>query len=151
MKPGRKSYWETKIEPRLIEIEAWCRDGYTDKMMCEALSISQETFCKYKREKPELVEALKVNKAIADLTVENSLYKRAIGYKYKEVTKEVKTDKAGDILFKHIREVEKEVLPDTTAQIFWLKNRKQEQWRDKQLVEHSGEIKSPSLVVRIEK
>ena len=34
----------------------------------------------------------------------------------------------------------KEVSPDTTAQIFWLKNRKPEQWRDKQVVEHGGEV-----------
>lgn len=34
----------------------------------------------------------------------------------------------------------KEVVPDTTAQIFWLKNRKPAQWRDKQDIEHSGGI-----------
>ncbi|MCK5267001.1 MAG: transposase [Spirochaetes bacterium] len=136
-KKGRKSYWSTRIEPRLTEIAGWCRDGYTDKMICRALGVSAETFCKYKREKAELVEALKVNKQIADLTVENSLYKRAVGYSYTETVKEVKTDKDDNIIFKHIKKVEKMVVPDTTAQIFWLKNRKQKEWRDKQEIENS--------------
>ncbi|HLS07388.1 MAG TPA: hypothetical protein VK079_05485, partial [Bacillota bacterium] len=34
--------------------------------------------------------------------------------------------------------VTKEVQPDTTAQIFWLKNRKPAEWRDKQEIEHTG-------------
>ena len=106
-------------------------------MICRALGVSAETFCKYKREKAELVEALKVNKQIADLTVENSLYKRAVGYSYTETVKEVKTDKDDNIIFKHIKKVEKMVVPDTTAQIFWLKNRKQKEWRDKQEIENS--------------
>lgn len=38
----------------------------------------------------------------------------------------------------------KEVVPDTTAQIFWLKNRKPEQWRDKKDVDIKGDIKSNS-------
>ena len=34
-------------------------------------------------------------------------------------------------------------LGDTTAQIFWLKNRKPQQWRDKKDIEHSGEVNNP--------
>ena len=37
----------------------------------------------------------------------------------------------------------KEVAPDTTAQIFWLKNRRPDLWRDVQKIEHTGEIKNP--------
>lgn len=32
----------------------------------------------------------------------------------------------------------KEIAPDVTAQIFWLKNRRPDKWRDKQEIEHSG-------------
>ena len=145
MKPGRRSYWETRIEPRLEEIAAWCRDGHTDIEMCKALGISVSVFCKYKREKEQLVQALKVNKAIADLTVENSLYKRANGYRYKETVKEIKTGPDGEVIFKHAKEIEKEALPDTTAQIFWLKNRKQKEWRDKQEMELSGDPDKPVI------
>lgn len=130
-KRGRKSYWEVRIQPRLPEIAAWCRDGYTDKQICEAIGISVVTFCKYKLIETELVKVLKVNKQIADLTVENSLYKRAIGFSYEEITDETKTNKAGEVISKHTKKIKKIVIPDTTAQIFWLKNRKQKEWRDR--------------------
>ncbi len=131
MPPGRKSHYDTRIQPRLAEIAAWCRDGYTDRMICEALSISIPTFYKWKALKQELVDALKVNKAIADLTVENSLYKKAVGYSTKETTREIKTDAKGNTIAKHVKEVEKEIAPDSTACIFWLKNRRRTEWRDK--------------------
>lgn len=38
------------------------------------------------------------------------------------------------------KKVVKQVAPDTTAQIFWLKNRKPAEWRDKREIEHGGEI-----------
>ena len=63
------------------------------------------------------------------------MLKRALGYKYTEVTKE--RIEGGFVVTK---EVTKEVVPDTTAQIFWLKNRKPNEWRDKQNVELEGEI-----------
>jgi len=130
-KRGRKSSWETKIEPRLLEIAAWCRDGHTEEQMSKALGISRATLYKFKLEKVELLNALRINKAIADITVENSLYKRANGYKYKETTREIRTDKDGNVVSKYVKEVEKEVLPDTTAMMFFLKNRKRDIWKDK--------------------
>ncbi|MFJ8064891.1 transposase [Psychrobacillus sp. NPDC096426] len=44
-----------------------------------------------------------------------------------------------------VEEKTKDVVPDTTAQIFWLKNRRPDKWRDKQDVEHSGsmEVNNP--------
>lgn len=132
MKRGRKSYWKKRIKPRLEEIKGWARDGHTDKQICVALGISHETFCKYKREKAELVEALKINKAIADLTVENSLFKRANGYEYEEEIEEVTFDKDKKIVSIHKKKTKKQIAPDTTAQIFWLKNRKPKEWRDRQ-------------------
>ena len=65
---------------------------------------------------------LKKGKEIVDIQVENALLKRALGY----VSKEQKVTKDGEII-----ELEKEIPPDTTAQIFWLKNRKPDKWRDK--------------------
>jgi len=138
MTVGRKTYWDTRIEPRLFEIAGWARDGHTDKDICEALGVSIPTFYKWKAIKTELLDTLKVNKAIADLTVENSLYKRATGYTYEETSREIKTDKNDKIIFKHVKKTEKIVIPDTTAQIFWLKNRKMNEWRDTKNLEHSG-------------
>ena len=132
MKRGRKNAYVTKIKPRLLEIAAWARDGLIEKDMCKLLGVSVSTFSKHKAEKQELMEALKTNKAIADINVENSLYKRANGYESEEVVQEIKTDASGKIIFKHVKKTKKTVAPDTTAQIFWLKNRKRIKWRDRQ-------------------
>lgn len=144
MRPGRKSAWDTIIKPRLEQIKAWCRDGYTDKQICDALGTSVTTFCKYKAEKPELVDALKVTKEIADLTVENSLFKRAIGCEVTEIIEESiyvidgegRARPTGTV---KRRKIVKQLPPDTTAGIFWSKNRQPEKWRDKHHHEITGE------------
>ena len=76
-----------------------------------------------------------------DRQVENALLKRALGYSYEEVTKEICEDpETGNLEMKITKKVRKEVVPDTTAQIFWLKNRKPDVWRDKHEVNgNSGE------------
>lgn len=137
MKRGRKSAWDTKIAPRLEQIKGWCRDGCTDQQICELLGISQNTFYRYKNEKSELSEALKVTKEMADLEIENCLFQRAKGYEYEEETIEGIVGKDGETIKKTRKIVKKIMAPDTTAQIFWLKNRQPEKWRDKHEIEHS--------------
>jgi len=132
MKVGRKSAWDTRIQPRLLEIAAWCRDGLTDIEISKALGISAPTLWKYKSEKKELLDSLKTNKAIADITVENSLYKRAVGYTHTETAEEVKKDKDGKIIFTLTKTVEKHIPADTRAAIRWLMNRKPDVWREQQ-------------------
>src|SRR5699024_4520505 len=85
----------------------------------------------YKRDHLEILESLKRGKEVVDRQVENALLKRAMGYKYDEITYEDGEE---------TKRVTKEVVPDTTAQIFWLKNRKPIEWRDKQQIEHSGTL-----------
>jgi hypothetical protein len=86
--------------------------------------------------------ALKKGKAPVDMEVENALLKRALGYEYEEVCTEVEEipfktkDENGNTITitktkKHIRKTTKMVVPDVTAQIFWLKNRRPGKWRDK--------------------
>ena len=72
------------------------------------------------------MEVLKGAKEVIDRKVENALVKSALGYTYTEVTRE--RDETGAMVV--TKEVVKEVKPSTTAQIFWLKNRKPEIWRD---------------------
>ena len=104
------------------------------------MGISKATLYNYKREHLDILEALKRGKEVVDIEVENALLKRALGYQYKEVkTEEYDTE---DGPGKRVTTTVKEVVQDTTAQIFWLKNRKPEVWRDKQNVELSGEIKT---------
>ena len=131
-----KSKYFTHVEPKLALIEGWARDGLTDEQISKNLGISKTTLYKYKDEHIELFELLKKGKEIVDYEVENALLKRALGYEYDEITYECGEE---------VKRVRKQVAPDTTAQIFWLKNRKPEQWREKQVIESSNtvEFKSP--------
>lgn len=125
-----KSKYETDVKPRLVEIEAWKRDGLTDEQIFKNLGISRDTFYKYKEKYSDFSEAIKKGKEVADIEVENALFKRAIGYKYKEVIKEVKEIDGKKSTY--VKEVIKEMPGDVGAQIFWLKNRKSSKWKDKQ-------------------
>lgn len=139
-----KSKWETHVKDKLILVEAWARNGLTDEQIAKNLGIAYSTFREYKNKHSALSAALKRGKEVVDIEVENALLKRALGYKYNEVTKELIVDKeTEEEELKVTKVITKEVVPDTTAQIFWLKNRKPEDWRDKKDIEHSGDINNP--------
>lgn len=139
-----KSKYYTHVEPRLVEIEGWARDGLTDEQIAKNLGIGVRTLYEYKEKYPQIVQSLKRGKEVVDREVENALLKRALGYKYQEITQEpVMNHETGVYELQPTKVVTKEVAPDTTAQIFWLKNRKPKEWRDRKDVEHSGTINNP--------
>lgn len=144
-KGGRSSQYSTKVQPYLDEITDWCRNGLIEEEICKRLGVGVSTFNRYKSDNRELREALKRGKQHADFKVEDALFKKATGYHYDEVTYvfvEEKDPYTGNKVTKQIPDkiVKKHVPADTTAAIFWLKNRKPEEWRDKRDVEHSGGI-----------
>lgn len=132
-----KSKWETHVKDRLLEVEGWARSGLTDEQIAKNLGIAYSTLREYREKHSALSAALKKGKEVVDTEVENALLKRALGYTYEEETIEELAD--GTIKTKTVT---KHMAGDTTAQIFWLKNRKPDVWRDKTAVEHSGEIKT---------
>ncbi|MBD8046766.1 MULTISPECIES: helix-turn-helix transcriptional regulator [Clostridium] len=148
-----KSKYETNVKDKLILVEGWARNGLTDEQIAKNLGIAYSTFREYKKKYSALSAALKKGKEVIDFEVESALLKRALGYEYEEVTQErvLRKDERGqpitDIhgfpLYEMVvtKKVKKEVTPDTTAQIFWLKNRKPQEWRDKRDIEHSGNMK----------
>lgn len=110
-------------------------EGKTDKEIADRMGVSRSTLSKWKVEHKGFSEALDLGKEIADSKVEQALYKRAIGYKTKEKKVIVSMDADGNQKPARIETYEKEIPPDTTAQIFWLKNRKRNAWKDKQDIE----------------
>lgn len=111
----------------LLRIEGWAKDGLTDEQIAQKMNISTASLYNWKKDHLEILEALKKGKEVVDRMVENALLKRALGYSYTETTKEYVIETGKMIITK---EVTKEVIPDTTAQIFWLKNRKPNEWRN---------------------
>lgn len=126
-------YTEWITEEGLLKIEGWARDGLTDKQIAQNMGVAYSTLKDRKNRFSDFSATLKRGKEVIDRQVENALLKRALGYEYIETTKEL-TDQGLTVT----KKVTKQVAPDTTAQIFWLKNRKPQEWRDKQEIEHSG-------------
>lgn len=128
-----RNLYKEKVEPKLDLILGWARDGLTIEDIAFNLGITRQTFSKYAKAKdkdgnykyPILVANLKEGRDISDYRVENALYRAATGY----YTNETKYYNVGGVL----KEVEERVYhpPSVTAQIFWLKNRKPDVWRDK--------------------
>ena len=124
MAKGKYQEWLTP--EGLLKIEGWARDGLVDEQIAQNIGIRAATLYEWKKRFPQFSEALKKGKEIVDRQVENALLKRALGYEYEEIKEKFE----GGVLTERTA-TKKEVVADTTAQIFWLKNRKPDTWRDK--------------------
>lgn len=131
---------EWRKQDKLILLEGWARQGLTNEQIANNIGIGRTTLYEWSQKEPNIANAIKKGKEVVDFEVENALLKRALGYKYVEVTKEkVKNPITKEYEMVVTKEITKEVQPDTTAQIFWLKNRMTKQWRDKVEVEANKE------------
>ena len=126
-KRGRKSEYRIEYADQALKL---CLLGATDKELSEFFSVSEQTLNKWKKDYPEFLESLKKGKNIADANVASSLYTRAIGYNCKATKFATSNGKITDS-----KEFIEHYPPDTTAAIFWLKNRQPEKWRDKKEVD----------------
>ena len=101
--------------------------GATDQELADFFEVDVRTIYRWKHDHDEFCQALKVGKDVADERVERSLYQRAIGYEQEEV-KIFMPGGAEEPVYAPFRA---KIAPDTTAAIFWLKNRRSQEWRDK--------------------
>lgn len=143
-KGGRRGKYEEWItDDGLIKVQGWARDGLSNEQIAHNMGITVKTLYEWQNKYGDFCEALKKGKEVVDREVENALLKRALGYEYDEVTHEPDKDTGQLVVSKVVR---KQVIPDTTAQIFWLKNRKPDEFRDKRDVELSGNVDFSSVI-----
>lgn len=129
-------------EDKLILLEGWARDGLTEEQIAKNIGIDRTTLFRWKEKECNIYNAIKKGKEVVDFEVENALLKKCLGYnvlvrkcfkvknvKYNDNGKKIEENE--EIV---VREEEMHVPADTTAQIFWLKNRKPKEWREKQEV-----------------
>lgn len=119
-----------------------CLLGATDAELGDFFGVTEQTINNWKKAHPKFFESIKGGKLQADSEVANKLFQRALGYEHKEDDIRVVDGKIA------ITPTIKHYAPDTAAAIFWLKNRQKDKWRDKQEIEHSGEV---SLADRLAK
>lgn len=130
---ARGKYQEWLEKDNLIKIEAWARDGLTDEQISHNMGIAYSTLRVWRDKYPPISAALKRGKEVVDIEVENKLLKRALGYDYDEVKTVQKMVDGKKYVEKTT--ITRHVVPDTTAQIFWLKNRKPDAWMDRKAKE----------------
>ncbi|MBA7465180.1 hypothetical protein ES707_00342 [subsurface metagenome] len=122
--------------------EDLARQGLTNIQIARKLGVSKDTFYEYLKIYPDFSDSIKKGKRPVDIEVENALLKRAKGYNYEEVHAEYNMDKEGKqkAFPSKIKKIKKQVVPDVTAQIFWLKNRRPRLWRDRHNFDLSGSV-----------
>lgn len=149
-KSGRKKTAD-KLTPENIQAaadaaEALAALALTDAQIAEKFNISPSTLQGWKEKFPIFYDSLKRGKADKDDAVELSLYDRACGYSHPEDKIFLGKDGAPVIVptIKHYP-------PDPTSMIFWLKNRRRDQWRDKSEIDHGIAKSSEKIVERLTK
>lgn len=142
----------TKYDPSYPgEAFAQCLTGATDEELAAHFGIAKSTLYEWKNEYPEFSDAIKRGKSPADGNVAGALYQRATGAEWVEEQaikcKRVEYENGKKVLEEErveVVEVTRRAPPDTTAAIFWMKNRVSAHWRDK--IEHAGEGGGPIAI-----
>ena len=150
----KKTMDHYKVTPAVIrKCERLAAKGLSIIQIGISLGWSEDTIHKKKNGNSELSEAIKRGQAEGIETVANSLFENATGFNYEEVHEEVRVEGAkkkgkGDDgkTTQHKKVIKKRCLPNTTAQIFYLKNRDPEHWKDKHDHSIAGDI-----ILRIDK
>lgn len=125
-------------EYHLPWIRGLTRRGYTLDEIANDIGVAASTVKKWVHDFPELSDAVKKARALPDIEIEDALYNRARGYTRKTTKTTIQAVEDGSSKQTKVEVFEEEVPPDTTACIFWLKNRDRERWRDRQATEITG-------------
>ncbi len=124
---------ETAFKPEFAkQARQMAECGATDREIAEEFGVSVRTLHRWKHTHEGFAEQLKLGKELPDDRVEQSLYRRATGYTFE--AQKVLQYKGEPVVVDYLEHVP----PDTTAAIFWLKNRRKEDWRDKAVIEHEN-------------
>lgn len=140
----------TAYKPEYVaQVEKLCALGATDDELADFFEVHRSTIYRWKLEHPEFCDAIKTAKEIADERVERSLYQKATGYNVKEEQAvKLKVDQYKEEV--EVVEVEKHIPADTTAAIFWMKNRRSGKWKDKQEHEHGITSELAAILSRVD-
>lgn len=138
--------YDTYIKPHLADIEKEVADGKTEMSLAAKYGVSYDTWADYRKKHPEFSEAIKRGNVGLDDAVENALARSAKGY-YVEESEEV-FDGAGKLI--KSKKNRKYIPPSQTAQVFWLKNRRKEDWKDRSVldVEDGAALPKIDVVIR---
>lgn len=113
------------------QAEKLCKLGATDKELADFFGVVESTLNLWKIDHPKFSESIKAGKTLADANVASRLYERAMGFEHDSEEIKVVSDGQGAGSSIERVPIRKIYPPDSTAAIFWLKNRQKEKWRDR--------------------
>jgi len=142
MPAGRPTEYDPKKTAK--QAKKACLMGATDKDLADFFEVSETTINNWKNQHPEFLESIKRGKEVADANVAKSLYDRAMGYEHPEVHV---SNYQGAIT---LTPLVKRYPPDTTAGIFWMKNRQPDKWSDRRQTEITGKGGGPVQILPFE-
>ena len=133
MAKPRKDSYEVRVKPKLNLVIGWFRRGLSKEQVCENLGISVQSFDNYMKRYEEFADAVDKGREEVEIHIENALVKRALGYSYKEVTRErklVRNPDTGEEEYKLVvtKSVTKHVMPDVGACQYYLEHRAPKRW-----------------------
>jgi hypothetical protein len=120
---GRPSSYKPEFAKQVAH---FARLGATDQEVADFFEVDVRTIYRWKHDHDEFCQALKAGKDVADDRVERSLYQRAVGYEQEEVKIFMPAGAESPVYAPYRAKIP----ADVTAGIFWLKNRRGEEWRD---------------------
>lgn len=126
----KKKDGRIKYNPDYHDNWAWSLAalGATDEDIAAAFGVSKKTIIRWRQSHPSFKDSVMQGKGVSDAAVIRSLYKRATGFEVIEERQILEKDKDGNTKPLRVEKYKKYVPPDTTAQIFWLKNRQRDRW-----------------------
>lgn len=122
------------------QAEKLCKLGATDAELADFFEVNEDTINEWKKVRPEFSESIKSGKILADSNVADSLYQRALGFEHDSEEIKVMYDKETNDQYIERVPIKKKYPPDTTAAIYWLKNRQKDKWRDKTEVDQTLKV-----------
>lgn len=137
---AKGKYAEWLEGDNLILLKGWARDGLSNEQIAHNMGISEHTLYEWIKKYPQIAQTLKKTKEIVDMEVENALRKTSEGFYVEETTEELRWNRdKGCYEMVVTKRVKKYIPPSTAAQIFWLKNRKPDVWKDKREIDSNAE------------
>lgn len=121
-KRGRKTGFDDTIQSTILRL---IKEGKTEDQIAEIIGVCRTTLNNWKGKHPKFLYAVRESRQIADEMVEAALFGRAVGYSHAEE----KVFCSDGVIVTH--ETVKHYPPDTTAAMFWLRNRQPDRWKEK--------------------
>lgn len=145
-KTGRKPKYEKWLLPEnLILVEGWRRDGLSNEQIAANMNINVGTLYDWLNKYSELHEAYKKGDEVSTYEIENKLYKSAIGYDVEEMDiQETEYPDGTKVITK--KKHRRHIPANIAAQIFILKNRRPDKWKEKPVADDTQDIKDDGFI-----